>query len=98
MKRLLGGHRLGFLDLTVGLAIHEHAFDLGQDLRVGETTSGYRTGRAGRHAGATALAKRLVDFGYHQVFVEEDGIERTQVVADSAARAFFGNYTGSNRF
>ena len=66
---------------------HQQAFDLGQDLLIAEAGAADRTGRAGCDTGATALAERRVDFADHAVFVEEDGVEGTHVVADAAAGA-----------
>src|SRR5574341_1014092 len=42
---------------------------------------------AGRDTGATAFAQRRVDPANTFVFKEVDGIERAQIVADTAARA-----------
>ena len=46
--------------------VHEQALDLGQDLLVAEAGAGDRAGRAGRDAGAAALAQRRVDLGDHR--------------------------------
>ena len=67
--------------------IDEQAVDLGEDLTVAETRPGDRSGRAGSHTGTAALAKRLVDLRNHLVFMEQDRIERAQIIADPAARA-----------
>ncbi len=77
---------------------HQQAFDLGEDLLIAEDRAADCPSRAGCHTGAAALAERRVDFGDHAIFVEEDGVERAQVVADAAAGAFVLVDAGAHRF
>ncbi len=92
MVSLLGSNRF-LLDVQ-----HHQAFDLRHDLFVAEARAHDRTGRAGRHTRAAALAQRRIDFGDHALFVEADGVERTQAVADAAAGAFLFDDAGPDRF
>ena len=81
-----------------GLTVqHQQAFDLSQDLLVAEACSADCTCRAGCHTGAASLAERRIDLRYHAVFVEENGIEWAQVVADPAAGALVLVDAGADR-
>src|SRR5512136_1539211 len=67
---------------------HEQTLDLRQDLFITETRSTDCPGRASRNTGSATLAQSRVDFSYHAIFMEEDGVEWTKVIANPAAGTF----------
>ncbi len=83
-------HRFWFYLLPIAAIwshIPEDAFDLSEQLVVGEVSAGNDAAGTGRHTGATPLTQRRDHLRHFRVGVEFDRVVGTQGVADAAAGA-----------
>ena len=76
----------------------EQAVNLRQDLLITEACAADGARRATCHASAATLAESQVDFRHYFVFMEENGIEWAQIVANAAARTLILVNRGAYRF
>lgn len=71
------------------LNIPKKAFNLGEDLVIGEVRACYGSARAGSYAGSTTLAQCRYDLSDLAVFMEYYGVVGAHGIADPASRADF---------